>query len=151
MKEKQLDATKVEFLVKLNDNIVVQRFFNVRNFNEECRYSLEINEALDWVCEILKDQLWIKTHDYMNENKDMIINDPSVMDKSKTDGPEWFNVSIKLGEQTICQRGFDAKPYPPKARYTVDIRPDIKNILAELTDIFSDKNFSKTYMNYQLA
>ena len=151
MKEKQLDATKVEFLVKLNDNIVVQRFFNVRNLNEECRYSLEINEALSWVCEILQDQLWIKTHEYMNENKELIINDPSVMNTSKTDGPEWFNVSIKLGEQTICQRGFDAKPYPPKARYTVDIRPDIKNILAELTDIFSAKNFSKTYMNYQLA
>ena len=150
MKEKQLDATKVEFLVKLNENIVVQRFFNVRNFNEEVRYSLEIKEGLDWVCEILQDQLWEKTHDYMNENKELIINDPSVMNTSKTDGPEWFNVSIKLGEQTICQKGFDAKPYPPKARYTVDIRPDIKNILAELTDIFSGKNFSKTYMNYQL-
>lgn len=150
MKEKQLDATKVEFLVKLNENIVVQRFFNVRNFNEEVRYSLEIKESLDWVCEILQDQLWEKTHDYMNENKELIINDPSVMNTSKTDGPEWFNVSIKLGEQTICQKGFDAKPYPPKARYTVDIRPDIKNILAELTDIFSGKNFSKTYMNYQL-
>lgn len=150
MKEKQLEPTKVEFLVTLNENIVVQRFINVRNFNENCRHSLEINEALSWVCEILKDQLWFKTHDYMNENKELIISDPSVMNTSKTDGPEWFNLSIKVGELTICQRGFDAKPYPPKARYTVDIRPELKSILSSLTDILSGKNFSKTYMNYQL-
>jgi len=151
MKEKQVDATKLEFLVKLNDNIVVQRFFNVKNFNEQSRYSLEINDGLKWVCEILQHQLWIKTGDYMTENMEMIINDPTVMNTSKTDGPEWFTVAIKLGEQTICHRGFDAKPYPPKARYTVDIRPEIKNILSELTDIFSGENFSQTYLNYQLA
>jgi hypothetical protein len=150
MKEK-LDATKLEFLVKLNDNIVIQRFFNVKNYNEQARQSLELHDTLTEISDYVENQLWLKSHEYMTENADMIMNDPTVMDTSKTDAPEWFNVSVKIGEQTICQRGFDAKPYPPKARYTVDIRPEIKNILSMLTDIFSDENFSKTYMTYQLG
>lgn len=150
MKEKT-DATKLEFLVKLNENIVVQRFFNVKNYNEEAKSSLELHDAMTEISDYVENQLWIKSHEYMTENADMIMNDPTVMNTSKTDGPEWFKLSVKIGEQTICQRGFDAKPYPPKARYTVDIRPEIKNILSMLTDIFSGENFSKTYMTYQLG
>ncbi len=150
MKEKT-EATKLEFLVKLNENIVVQRFFNVKNYNEDARNSLELHDTLAEISYYVENQLWIKSHEYMTENADMIMNDETVMNTSKTDKPEWFNLSVKIGEQTICQRGFDAKPYPPKARYTVDIRPEIKNILTMLTDIFSGENFSKTYMNYQLG
>jgi hypothetical protein len=150
MKERT-DVTKMEFLVKLNDNIVIQRFFNVKNYNDEARYSLELHDALVEIGNHVEKQLWIRSHDYMAENADMIMNDPNVMNTSKTDGPEWFNLSVRLGEQTICQRGFDAKPYPPKARYTVDIRPESKTILNMLTDIFSGENFSKNYLNYQLG
>jgi len=150
MKEK-LDATKLEFLVRLNDNIVIQRFFNVKNYNEQARQSLELHDTLTEISDYVENQLWLKSHEYMTENAEMIMNDPTVMDTSKTDGPEWFKVSVKMGELTICQRGFDAKPYPPKARYTVDIRPDIKGVLNDLTDIFSNENFSTKYMEYDLV
>jgi hypothetical protein len=150
MKEKQ-DVVKLELLVTLNENIVIQRYFNVRDFNEIARGSLELHDAMVDVCSLIKHQLWIKSCDYMTENSQTIMNDPSVMETSKTDGPEWFKVSVKMGEQTICQRGFDAKPYPPKARYTVDIRPDIKGVLNELTDIFSGEIFSTSYMEYELV
>ena len=150
MKEKQ-DVMKLELLVTLNDNIVIQRYFNVRNFNEKAKSSLELDGAMMEVCDLIQHQLWIKSGDYMTENAEMIMRDPSVMDTSKTDGPEWFKVSVKMGELTICQRGFDAKPYPPKARYTVDIRPDIKGVLNDLTDIFSNENFSTKYMEYDLV
>jgi hypothetical protein len=150
MKEKQ-DAMKLELLVTLNDNIVIQRYFNVREFNEMAKNSLELDGSLINICDIIQHQLWVKSGDYMTENAESIMRDPSVMDTSKTDGPEWFKVSIKIGEQTICQRGFDAKPYPPKARYTVDIRPDIKSVLSELTDIFSGEKYSTRYMEYDLV
>lgn len=150
MKEKQ-DVMKLELLVTLNENIVIQRYFNVRDFNEAARGSLELTDAMMDICHLIKHQLWVKSGDYMTENAEMIMKDPSVMETSKTDGPEWFKVSVKMGEQTICQRGFDAKPYPPKARYTVDIRPDIKGVLNELTDIFSGEIFSTRYMEYDLV
>jgi hypothetical protein len=78
----------------------------------------------------------------MLDYQDSIVNDPAVMDASFTDGPEDFNIFIKLGEQTICHRVFNGKLFPPKVRYTVDVRPIIKDVLKSLTDIFSDKKLS---------
>ena len=40
MKETQ-DLTKMEFLIKLNDNIVVQRFFNVKGYNETAKHWMQ--------------------------------------------------------------------------------------------------------------
>ena len=34
---KEQDITKVEFLLMCNENIVVQRFFNVRGFNKNVK------------------------------------------------------------------------------------------------------------------
>jgi hypothetical protein len=38
---KEHDSIKMEFLLTLNDNIVVQRFFNVKGFNPEAKNSTE--------------------------------------------------------------------------------------------------------------
>jgi hypothetical protein len=87
---------------------------------------------------------------YLLENKDEILENPSILQTSNTEGPETFNFLIKVGEQTICHRILDAKLFPPKIRYTVDIRQQVKSVLKDLTDIFSDENFVTSYMNYNL-
>jgi hypothetical protein len=87
----------------------------------------------------------------MLDNRFQIEEDPTILETSNTDGPEVFNIILKVGNETICHRIIDAKVYPPKVRYTLDIRPDIKNILRDLTDILSDQNLSYEYFNYSLA
>ena len=73
------------------------------------------------------------------------------LDTSNTDGEENFHVKIRLGEETICHRVFDGKLYPPKIRYTVDIRPQLKSVLRGLTEIFSSEDLTYEYMNYSLV
>ena len=148
---REQESTKMEFLLTLNDNIVVQRFFNVRGFNPKAKSSVELYEFLVEFKEELQEYLKMKTLVYMMDNKDSIIHDPSIMDTSFTDGPEVFNIYIKLGEQTICHRIFDGKFYPPKVRYTVDVRPFLKETLRDLTDIFSEKKLSYNYLELDLA
>jgi len=148
---REQESTKMEFLLTLNDNIVVQRFFNVRGFNPKAKSSVELYEFLVEFKEELQEYLKMKTLVYMMDNKDSIIHDPSIMDTSFTDGPEMFNIIIKLGEQTICHRIFDGKFYPPKVRYTVDVRPFLKETLRGLTDIFSDKKLSYDYLELDLS
>ena len=150
MKE-QNDVTKVEFLITLNNNFVVQRFFNVKGYHEKAESSVELYEYIKYLSESLQTKLRNKCMVYMLDNRYQIEEDPSVLETSNTDGPEIFNIILKVGNKTICHRIIDAKLYPPKVRYTLDIRPDIKNILRELTDILSDKNLSFTMMNYSLA
>jgi hypothetical protein len=150
MKEQQ-DSTKLEFLLTLNDNIIVQRFFNVRGFNPKAKNSLELYSFMKSIKESLSYDLKMKTVIYMMDNKDAIMHDPNVMSTSYTDDAEYFNLYVKLGEQTICHRIFDGKMFPPKVRYTVDVRPFLKEILRGLTDIFSDYKLTYKYLDYQLA
>ena len=134
---KEQDSTKMEFLLTLNDNIVVQRFFNVRGYNSRAKNSMELYDLVSSVKDELQYHLKMKTVIYMMDNRDAITNDPSVMNTSYTEGPEVFNIYVKVGDTTICHRVFDGKFFPPKVRYTVDVRPFLKDILRELTDIFS--------------
>lgn len=148
--DKNLDLTKMEFLLTLNDNFVVQRYYNVKNYNENAYKSVEFYELLKSISEDIQSDLKMKSTIYMMDNFEQIYLDPSVLDTSNTDEAEWFNMYIKVGDKTICHRAFDAKMYPPKVRYTVDVRPHLKNILKRLTDIFSDENLSFEYMDYTL-
>ena len=150
MKEQQ-DSTKLEFLLTLNDNIIVQRFFNVRGFNPKAKNSYELYNFMKSIKDSLSYDLKMKTVIYMMDNKDAIMHDPNVMSTSYTDDAEYFNLYVKLGDQTICHRIFDGKMFPPKVRYTVDVRPFLKEILRGLTDIFSDYRLSYEYLDYQLA
>jgi hypothetical protein len=141
----------MEFLLTLNDNIVVQRFFNVRGFNPKAKNSMELYELVSHIKEELQYHLKMKTVVYMMDNRDSITNDPSVMNTSYTEGPEVFNIYVKVGDTTICHRIFDGKFFPPKVRYTVDVRPFLKEILRELTDIFSTTKLTYQYLEFDLS
>jgi len=147
----QNDVTKMEFLLTLNENIVVQRYFNVRGYNPMARKSIDMIRTVDEISNKLMASLKDKTLVYMLDNYNQIALDPAILDTSNTDGPEHFNIYIKLGDETICHKIIDAKIFPPKIRYTVDIRPHLKSVLRALTDIFSTEDLTYEYMEYQLA
>ena len=94
--------------------------------------------------------LKMKTVIYMMDNLEEIMEDEAVLSTSMTEGSEVFNIYLKVGEMTICHRQIDAKIYPPKIRYTVDIRPQVKTVLKDLTDIFSDENLIYDYNGISL-
>ena len=145
---KEQEITKLEFLLMCNDNIVVQRFFNVRSFNRNAHKSEQFYDYIRVLCAELQNNLKMRTVSYMLDNQYEITENPEVLNTSITDGDEVFNLLIKLGDLTICHRAFNAKAYPPKVRYTVDLRPKLKNILSTLTDIFSGKDFNFLYPEF---
>ena len=141
----------MEFLLTLNDNFVVQRYYNVRNYNPQARASVELINLVREIDQTLSDDLKMKTVMYMMDNQDSIIEDPEVLNTSNTDDAEWFHMYIKVGDEVIFHRVIDAKLFPPKVRYTVDVRPHLKEILRGLTEIFSSENLSTDYLGYQLT
>jgi hypothetical protein len=149
MKEEAI--IKMEFLLTLNDNIVVQRFYNVRNFNPQARHSYDLPYFMKQVEDDLVTDLKMKTVMYMMDTQEAIYLDPEILNTSNTDDPENFNMYVKLADDVIFHRIFDGKLYPPKVRYTVDVRPSLKNILKGLTDIFSAENLCYDYMDYDLS
>jgi hypothetical protein len=147
---KEMDITKMEFLLTLNDIIIVQRFYNVRDYNPRVKNSFELYDLMFQIKNELQNDLKWKTIVYMMDNKSYIEQDPKVMNTSMTNDVEYFNMYIKVGDETICHRQYDAKIYPPKIRYTVDVRPYLKSILKDLTDIFSEENLTYEYLGLPL-
>jgi hypothetical protein len=143
---REQDITKLEFLMMVNDNIIVQRYFNVREYNSDARNSMDFKEYMDDMIASLNYQLKMKAVSYLLENQYDIQNNPSLLNTSYVDGPEYFNIYLKQGEKLLCHRRFDAKIYPPKIRYTVDIRQTIKTILQDLSGLFSSKDLSFDYL-----
>jgi len=148
---KEESVVKMEFLLTLNENIVVQRFYNVRNYNPKARRSVQLHELMKDIENILVDDLKMKTVMYMLDNQEAIFLDPDLMNTSNTDGPENFNMYVKISDEIIFHRIFDGKMFPPKVRYTVDVRPSLKNILKGLTDIFSGEDLTYSLLGYDLA
>jgi hypothetical protein len=93
--------------------------------------------------------LKIKTSDYLCENQNYFLSSDYVEENSDKD-KEQFLLQLKLGEDVFIQRVFPAHYFHPKVRYTVDIRPKLKRMLGNLTDILSSDELETTYLNYQL-
>ena len=148
---KTQDSTKLELLMTVNDNFIVQRFFNVRDYNKNAKNSYELYSYMRYFSEILINDLKYKTMDYLSENANQIMSNPMMLETSNTEGPEYINIYLKKDGVTMCHRIIDAKLYPPKIRYIVDVRPHLKSVLYELTDIFSSQDLNYEYLGFNLT
>ncbi len=76
------DVTKVEFLLMCNDNIVVQRFFNVKGFNKNAHKSEEFYDYIRRFTEKLKYNLKMRSVVYMLDNQYEIGENPDMLNTS---------------------------------------------------------------------
>ena len=147
--QNQDNITKFELLLSLEGHIVCQRFFNVRDHVDQSRRSMDLHYYIKNISEDFMEDLKIKSSNYLCENQNYILNLEAV-DDTATLEKEHFLLEIKLGEDVFIQRQFPAYLYHPKARYTVDIRPRLKRILSDLTDILSSEELETSYLGYEL-
>ncbi len=147
--QNQDNITKFEFLLSLEGHIVCQRFFNVRDHVEQARRSMDLHYYIKNISEDFMEDLKIKSSNYLCENQNYILNLEAVDDMATLE-KEHFLLEIKLGEDVFIQRQFPAYLYHPKARYTVDIRPRLKRILSDLTDILSSEELETSYLGHEL-
>jgi len=149
MSNQQLDITKFEFVLSLDGNIICQRYFNVKDHVDQSRRSMDLHYYLKSICEDISEDLKIKSSNYLCENQNYFLSSDYVEDSPEKDR-EHFLLEIKLEDDVFIQRIFPAYYYHPKVRYTVDIRPKLKIILSDLTDILSSEELETTYLNYEL-
>jgi len=143
------DITKVEFLLTLEGNIIIQRFFNVKDFNPDAMRSVDLYESVREICDEISIDLKTKTIDYLLENQNYYYDFEDVgSEKDSTNGD--FLLELKLDNHIFISRIFPAHIYHPKVRYTVDIRPKVRSILGQLTDVLSLDDPELEYMGYNL-
>ena len=143
MKTRTDNTQKCEFVLKLEDNIVCQRFFSVRNFNNKATNSLDLHNSVTSIVDDIIHELKLKTLFLLESN----YKESAAETEQKE---EYFTITIKKGKHSVYHRSFRADLYPPKVRYTVDIRPQISQILRELTYTLSTRKVTTNYQDYSL-
>jgi spore coat polysaccharide biosynthesis protein SpsF (cytidylyltransferase family) len=110
---------------------------------------MDIHYYIQNICDDISEDLKMKSSNYLCENQNYFLSSDYVEDAPEKDR-EHFLLELKIGDEVFIQRIFPAYWYHPKVRYTVDIRPNLKRILSDLTDILSSENLETTYLQYEL-
>jgi hypothetical protein len=138
---------KFEFMLRINGNIICQRYFAVKNFNPKNVASLEVIECVNDCVEMIQRQLkiksleflWSQYNAYEKQTEDQINKTP-IYDKE-----DIFDFEIRIDERVIGARRFTGNVYPQRVRYTVDIRELIPKIISQIQYTLGQENFTVEY------
>jgi hypothetical protein len=157
---KKIEEQRFEFLFYINNHIICQRYFSIKDFNEESIYSLELKELMDRIVGLNNnsfgsmgmitdhfkkraiDYLW-KFYNPYNPPKEEPYKD--IFEKE-----DIFDFEIKIDKEVVAQSTFSGNFFPPQVRYQVDIKELIPNIISEIKDTLSQKKYTFSYGDIEL-
>jgi hypothetical protein len=154
---KNYEKTDYQFILKINDNIVCQRYFNIYGYNHKFRKSTLIKKTMDEICSpicgygsgiipnLLKKEsenyLWNTFNPYYTEK-----NYTHILTNDIYDNESYFIFEILVKDEVIAQSSFSANCYPYEVRSSVNIRKVIPSILKKIA-----VNASKKDNEYKLV
>jgi len=138
---------KFEFILRINGNIICQRYFAVKNFNTKSVNSLDliycVNDCVEMIQGQLKkkslEHLWGQYNAYEKQTEEQINRTP-IYDKE-----DIFDFEIRIDERVIGTRRFTGNVYPQRVRYTVDIRELIPRIISQIQDTLGQEKIHVEY------
>lgn len=150
---------KFEFVLYINENIICQRYFSVKNFNPKVLKSNELIECIDECVNLIQSDLKDKTYDYLyrsyNPYRKQLQED--IVSENIYDDEDVFDFEIKA---TTNEKGYDkvhkikkrftGNVYPQRVRYSVDVRRIIPSIIKEIQETFYLQNFDVEYCGITL-
>jgi hypothetical protein len=147
--EEKKEQRKFEFTLYLNDNIIVQRFFNIIGFNNRAINSLNFKEAIDDNMHLIQGVLKDRTLDFITEHQRHFL---ETKDYEQNASKDVMKIVVKHDGKVIAYREWDATIYPVKVRYTVDIRQHIYELITRVQKCLCTptRELETEYMGYNL-
>ena len=145
---------KFEFVLYINGNIICQRYFSVKNYNRDVRYSMDLKECIDDCVQIIQTDLKDKSKDYLYKQynpwqkqtqEELDANKREVSEKEDV-----FDFEIKVDDRPVVKSRFSGNLYPQRVRYSVDVRKLIPEIISTIQDTFSQEYFTVEYSGIEL-
>jgi len=150
---KKIEEQRFEFVLYINNHIICQRYFDIRNYNEDSLNSYEMKELLDNITGmnngdfgslgIIPKQLKNKSVDYLWENYNPFYLKIEEGSKNIFEKIDNFQFEIKIDKIVVAKSYFSGNFFQPKVRYAVDIKEIIPSIMAEIRGYLSKKNYTK--------
>ena len=145
---------KFEFVLYINGNIICQRYFSVKNYNRDVRYSMDLKECIDDCVQIIQTDLKDKSKDYLYKQynpwqkqtqEELDANKREVSEKEDV-----FDFEIKVDDRPVVKSRFSGNLYPQRVRYSVDVRKLIPEIISTIQDTFSQEYFTVEYSGIEV-
>lgn len=157
---KKFEEQRFEFILYINKHIICQRYFNIRDYNEESVRSLEIKELMDTIVGmnngnygtmgIIPNHFKKKAVDYLWKNYNPYFQQKEENPKNNFEKEDIFDFEIRIDKETVAKSTFSGNFFPPQVRYQVDIKELIPTIISEIKDYLSQKKYTKSYANVAL-
>ena len=166
--QKKLEEQRFEFVLYINNNIICQRYFNVRDYNEDAIHSWELKQLMDNICGmnngefgsmgIIPNHLKNKSKAYLWANYNPYLEEqPVVEPKNLLEKVNNFQFEIRVDRKTIAKSMFMGNYFPIKAfidkssfsnpntkvRYVFDIKEIIPDIMSEIRNGLSQKKYTR--------
>jgi hypothetical protein len=149
---KKFEEQRFEFVLYINNNIICQRYFNIRDYNEEILKSFELKELVDRITGlsngdfgglgIIPKYLQKKSMEYLWNNFNPYMVPSEEVAKPTSDKVDNFQFEIKVDKKSVIKSEFSGNLFPPKVRYSVDVREIIPSIMNEIRGYFSQKSYT---------
>lgn len=155
---------RFEFLFFKNDvNIICKKSFDVQNYNDNCRESLEMKIMMDNISRtninslgsmgiipnFLKNRSmedsWLNYKPYFSQSQDDIL-----YLLNKTVRSTSFKFEIRENGQTIATSYLDGDIFSPSANWEINISSIIPEILSEIKYAFTRKSYTHNYSSVKL-
>ena len=151
--QRKFEEQPFEFILYINNKIICQRFFSIKDYNEESLNSFELKEMIDSICGInngefgelgiLTNFLKEKSNDYLWNNYKPYSVSQSQEVRSAYEKADDFQFEIRVDKKTIVKTTFSGNFFPPKVRYAVDIREITPSIISEIRYYLSQETYNK--------
>ncbi len=152
--DQKFDELRFEFVFYINDHIICQRFFHVRDYNENFKNSYELKELMDEIIGndvdgngmgrlgVIPNYLQKKTLEYMWDayNPYYVQTEEN---KNTSDKVDNFQFELKIDKEIVAKGEFSGNKFPPRVRYDVNIKEIIPTIMSEIRTYLSLKNYNK--------
>lgn len=150
---KKIEEQRFEFILYINNKIICQRYFNIRDFNEDSVSSLEMKRLMDAICSmnigqfgemgIIPNHLKNKSMDYLWANYNPYSINLDQNPRNIFERIDDFQFEIKIDKKMVAKSMFSGNFFPPKVRYAVDIKEIIPAIMGEIRFFLSQKKYTK--------
>ena len=136
---------KFEFILRINGNIICQRYFSIKTFNTKFQWGIVecLEDCVEMVQKQLKNKsveyLWAQHNPYEKQTEDQINRTP-IYDKE-----DIFDFEIRIDEKTTAIKRFTGNVYPQRVRYSVDIRDLIPKLITRIQESLNQEKISMEY------
>jgi|TARA_R110000824_G_scaffold298115_2_gene486373 hypothetical protein len=139
---------KFEFILRINDHIVCQRYFNIRGYSNTAKDSMDLKWELNEIVSTIQSYLRDKSEDFLWTNYNPYSSKNSVVREEKKDGEDYFTFEIRVDGKVIIIERFTAMEYPPKIRYSVNVKTLIPSIISKIQRCLSKRKYTNVGRYY---